>query len=152
AALLNHPGLADHAGERLGAMSFADSRLDSLRQSALLHIAQNPDLEFDALHAHLAKQGFAEELDKLLNSDIYIHAGFARPSASLEQATAGWDHTFRMCQQAALAAEKRRLELELADNPTEELVAALRALQDQAGPAGDEDDDQIGIGQTNQQT
>ncbi len=149
ATLLNHPGLADHVEERLGAMSFADSRLDTLRQSALLHIAQNPDLEFENLRAHLAEQGFADELERLLNSDIYVHAGFARPTAPLEQATEGWDHTFSMSHQAALQAEIKRAEMALAENPTEEALAALKALKDQLGPAGDEDDDQIGIGTSN---
>ncbi len=150
--LLNHPALADHVEERLGGMSLSDSRLDSLRQTALMHIAQNPDLEFDVLHAHLAEQGFADELEKLLNSDIYVHAGFARPSASMDQATAGWDHTFAMCQRAALEAELKRAEVELAENPSEQAFAAFRALQDQAGPTGDEDDDQVGIGHTNRHT
>ena len=144
--VLNHPALADHVEEQLGAMSLSDSRLDSLRQTALMHVSQYPDLEFGVLHAHLAGHGFAEELEKLLNSDIYVHAGFARPSASLEQATAGWDHTFAMCQRAALEAELKRAEMELAENPSEQAFAAFKALQDQAEPAGDEDDDQIGVG------
>lgn len=143
--LLNHPGLADHVEERLGGMSLSDSRLDSLRQTALMHIAQYPDLEFGVLHAHLAGQGFAEELENLLNSDIYVHAGFARPMASLDQATAGWDHTFAMCQRAGLEAELKRAEIELAENPSEQAFAAFKALQDQVGPTGDEDEDQIGV-------
>jgi DNA primase len=147
--LLNHPALADHVEERLGGMGLSDSRLDSLRQTALMHIAQYPDLEFGDLHAHLAGHGFAEELEKLLNSDIYVHAGFARPTTALDQATVGWDHTFAMCQRTALEAELKRAEMELAENPSEQAFATFKALQDQAGPAGDEDDDQIGIGQAN---
>ncbi len=148
--LLNHPSLAGHVEERLGGMSLSDSRLDSLRQTALMHIAQNPDLEFSILHAHLAGQGFADELEKLLNLDIYVHASFARPSASADQAIAGWNHTFAMCQRVALEAELKRAEVELAENPSEQAFAAFKALQDQAGPAGDEDDDQVRIGQSNQ--
>ena len=149
ATLLNHPNLADHVEERLGAMRFSDSQLDTLRQTALMHIAQYPDLEFGPLRAHLASQGFAEVLEKLLNSDIYVHAGFARSAASLDQATAGWDHTFAMCQRAALDAELKRAEMELAENPSEQAFEAFKALQDQVGSAGDEDEDQIGVGQTN---
>ena len=148
--LLNHPGLAGRVEERLGGMSFSDSRLDSLRQTALMHIAQNPDLEFGILRAHIAGQGFIDELENLLNSDIYVHAGFARPSASMDQATVGWDHTFAMCQRAALEAELRQAEMELAGNPSEQAFAAFKALQDQAGSAGDEEDDQVGVGQSNQ--
>ena len=139
AAVLNHPGLADHVEERLGGMSFADSRLDSLRQTALMHIAQNPQLDFEALRAHLAELGFAEELGNLLNSDIYVHAAFALATATMDEATAGWDHTFTLCQRAELEADLKRAEQELTDNPSEQTFAAYKALQEQVRPAGDED-------------
>ena len=146
AALISHPALADHVEERLGGMSFADSRLDSLRQSALMHIAQNPQLDFEALQAHLAKLGFAEELGNLLNSDIYVHAGFALSIAPMDEATAGWDHTFTLCQRAGLEADLKRAEQELTDNPSEHTFAAYKALQEQVRPAGDEDGDELGSG------
>ena len=148
AALLNHPGLRDHVEERLGGMSFADSRLDSLRQTALMHIAQNPELDFEALRAHLAKLGFADELGNLLNSDIYVHAHFARIAASLAEATAGWDHTFTLCQRAELEADLRRAQEEMTENPSDETFAAFKALQDQVRPAGDEDGDEPGFDET----
>jgi len=148
ATLLNNPGLRDHVEERLGGMSFADSRLDSLRQTALMHIAQNPDLDFVALRAHLATLGFAEELEALLNSDTYVHASFARPTTPLDQATAGWDHTFTLCQRTDLEADLKRAEAELAENPSEQSFAAFKALRDQVRPAGDEDGDEPGFGET----
>jgi len=146
ATLLNHPDLRDHVEERLGAMSLSDSRLDSLRQTALMHIAQNPELDFEALRAHLAKLGFVEELETLLNSDIYVHAKFARADASLDSATSGWDHTFTLCQRAELLADLKRAEIELAENPSEQTLVAYKALLDQVRPAGDEDGDELGIG------
>jgi DNA primase len=141
AALLNHPGIRDHVEERLGAMSFADSRLDSLRQTALMHIAQNPELDFEALRAHLANLGFAEDLGNLLNSDIYVHAGFARPTASMDQATAGWDHTFAMCQRTDLEADFERAKAELEANPSDQTWATFMALKEQVQPGEDEDGD-----------
>jgi DNA primase len=146
ATLITHPGLQDHVEERLGAMTFTDSQLDSLRQSALIHIAQNPELDFAALRAHLANLGFAEELETLLNSEVYVHAGFARSAASLDEATAGWDHTFTLCQRAELEADLKRAEEELAENPSEESFARFKALQDQVRPAGDEDGEELGLG------
>lgn len=120
-------------------MSFADSRLDSLRQTALMHIAQNPELDFEALRAHLANLGFAEDLGNLLNSDIYVHAGFARPTASMDQATAGWDQTFALCQQTNLKADLERAQAELEANPSDQTWAAFMALKEQDQP-GDDDD------------
>ena len=140
--LVTHPELQDNVEERLGAMTFADSRLDSLRQTALMHIAQNPTLDFEALRAHLANLGFAEELENLLNSDIYVHARFARSTEPLDAATTGWDHTFKLCQRAEVEADLKRAEEELVENPSEESFARFKALQDQVRPAGEDDGDE----------
>jgi DNA primase len=148
AALISHPALADHVEERLGGMSFADSRLDSLRQSALMHIAQNPQLDFVAFRAHLANLGFAEELENLLNSDIYLHAGFARADASLEEAAIGWDHTFRLCQRADLEADLNRALEDMTENPSDETLAAYTALRALVHPPGDEDGDELAFDET----
>ncbi len=141
AAVLNHPEIGDRVEERLGALMFSDARLDSLRQSALLHLAQTQELDFATLRAHLAHQGFAQELANLLDSDIYVHAGFARPQATADQALAGWDHTFALCQRTDLEADLKRAEQDLAENPSEQTFAALKALREQTGPADDDDQD-----------
>jgi len=145
AAFLNHPDLRDHVEERLGGMNLADSRLDSLRQTALMHIAQNPALDFAAFRAHLANLGFAEELENLLNSEIYLHARFARAEASLEEAKTGWDHTFVLTQRADLEADLKRAEEEMTANPSDETFAAYTALHALVHPAGDEDGDEPGL-------
>ena len=141
ATTLNHPEIGDRVEERLGALTFSDAHLDSLRQSALLHLAQTTELDFATLRAHLAQQGFAQELANLLDSDIYVHAGFARPQASADQALAGWDHTFALCQRTDLEADLKRAEQELAENPSEQTFAALKALREQTGPADEDDQD-----------
>jgi len=106
-----------------------------------MHLAHNPELDFAALRAHLASQGFVQELANLLDSDIYVHAGFARASSTTAQAAAGWDHTFALCQRADLEADLRRAEIELAENPSEQTFAAFKALCEQAGPALEDDHD-----------
>ena len=136
ATLITHPDLLDHVEERLGAMVFADSRLDSLRQSALMHLSQSPDLEFEALKTHLAQLGFAEELKKLI-SEVYIHAGFARQKATLEDATIGWDHTFSMCKRDELEIDVRRAADDLINDPTDSAFAVFRSLRTE-GQASDE--------------
>ncbi len=141
ATALNHPEIVERVEERLGALTFSDARLDSLRQSALLHLAQTQELDFAALRAQLASLGFAQELANLLDSDIYVHAGFAKPQASATQALAGWDHTHALVQRADLEADLKRAEQDLAENPSEQTFAALKALREQTGPAEDDDQD-----------
>lgn len=127
--LITHPALLDHVEERLGGMAFADSRLDSLRQSALMHLSQSPNLEFPDLEAHLAGLGFAAELKKLISSEVYVHAGFARPEAPLEDATKGWDHTFSLCQRSDLEADIRRAADDVINDPTDSAFAVFRTLR-----------------------
>jgi len=141
ATALNHPEIIERVEERLGALMFSDARLDSLRQSALLHLAQTQELDFATLRAQLASQGFAQELANLLDSDIYVHAGFAKPFVAAAQALAGWDHTHALIQRADLEADLKRAEQDLAENPSEQTFAALKALREQTGPAEDDDQD-----------
>jgi len=129
ATLITHPEMLEHVEERLGAMTFADSRLDSLRQSALMHLTQSPNLEFDGLKVHLANLGFGDELKKLINSEVYIHAAFARPDVPLEDATKGWDHTFSLCKREDLEADVRRAADDLINDPSDSAFAVFRSLR-----------------------
>ncbi len=131
ATLINHPELLDHIEERLGAMVLADSRLDSVRQSALMHLSHQPDLDSQTLKTHLAGIGFAHDLNSLLGEDTYVHAAFARPEAEAAKATEGWDDTFGWHQRSSLEADLKQLRETLAANPTEETIAAINSLAEQ---------------------
>lgn len=129
ATLITHPDLLDHVEERLGSMTFADSRLDSLRQSALMHLSQSPNLDSEGLQAHLTGLGFADELKKLISSEVYVHAGFARPKATLEDATSGWDHTFSLCRRDELEADVRQAASDLINDPSDSAFTVFRSLR-----------------------
>lgn len=139
ATLINHPELLDHVEERLGAMSFADSRLDSLRQSALMHLSQSPNLESGPLQAHLTELGFTEALKKLISSEVYIHAAFARPDASLEDATTGWDDTFSLCGLGEREADIRQAAQDLIEDQSDTAFARFRSLRTEGQLTDDTD-------------
>lgn len=139
ATLITHPELLDHVEERLGAMSFADSRLDSLRQSALMHLSQSPNLESGPLQAHLNELGFAETLKKLISSEVYIHAAFARPDASLEDATIGWDDTFSLCGLGEREADIRQAAQDLIEDQSDTAFARFRSLRTEGQLTDDTD-------------
>ncbi len=139
ATLINHPELLDHVEERLGAMPYADSRLDSLRQSALMHLSQSSNLESQVLKDHLSELGFSDELKKLISSEVYIHAGFARQEAQLEDATKGWDHTFSLCQRGDLEADVRRAADDLINDPTDNAFAVFQSLRTEGQESDDND-------------
>ncbi len=131
ATLINHPAILGHVEDRLGAMVLADSRLDSLRQSALMHLAHQPDLDSQTLKAHLAGLGYGNDLVSLLGEDTYVHAAFARPTAEPVKATEGWDNTFGWYQRSGLEAELNQLKETLATNPTEEIIAQINTIAEQ---------------------
>ncbi|MDX2145033.1 MAG: DNA primase [Rhodospirillaceae bacterium] len=143
ATLLNHPGILGHVEDRLGAMVFADSRLDSVRQSALMHLAHQPDLDSQTLRAHLDGLGYGRELDALLGQDTYVHAAFARPQADLTDATKGWDHTFSLCERSGLETDFRQAQAEFVQNPTEESFSALKSLAEQLDQSTHDQDHEI---------
>jgi len=144
ATLLNHPDLLEHVEERLGSYGFSDSRLDTLRQSALKSLISNPDLDFEALTTQLSGLGFRDELKALLTPTVYVHAGFARLASSLADATEGWDHTFVLCQQEELEADIQRAEESFLENPSEETYEIFRSLKNQKRPV-DVDVDEIAL-------
>ena len=139
ATLINNPELLDHVEERLGAMPYADSRIDSLRQSALMHLSQSSNLESQVLKDHLSELGFSDELKKLISSEVYIHAGFARQEAQLEDATKGWDHTFSLCQRGDLEADVRRAADDLINDPTDNAFAVFQSLRTEGQESDDND-------------
>ena len=141
AVLINHPGLLGHVEDRLGGLNLADSRLDSLRQSALMHLSQQPDIDSQSLRAHLAGVGFARELDSLLGPETYTHARFARPDAEPHEATAGWDDTFKWHQRTILQQDFDRALAEMESNPCDATLAAFQAAQHQLARLGDDDDE-----------
>lgn len=139
ATLINHPELLDHVEERLGAMAFADSRLDSLRQSALMHLSQTPNLDSGQLKAHLNDLGFAEALKKLISSEVYIHAAFARPDSSPENATQGWDDTFSLCGLGEREADIRQAAQDLIEDQSDTAFARFRSLRTEGQITDDND-------------
>ena len=141
AALVNHPDILGHVEDRLGTLKLADSRLDLLRQSALMHLAQQPDIDSQSLRTHLAGAGFARELESLLGPETYTHARFARLEADSREATAGWDDTFKWHQRAVLQQEFEQALAQLEADPNETTLAAVAAAQDQLARLADDDDE-----------
>lgn len=132
ATLISHPGLVDAVGERLGLLEYPDARLDKLRGGVLMVLGRQPALDSEGLVDQLRSSGFGEELDSLLNSDVFAHARFARPDADLETARRGWENAYDMNRRKDLKADGSRIVERIAADPTEEACEVLRAFkQDQ---------------------
>jgi DNA primase len=105
ATLINHPGLWEVDGERLGTMAFSAPGLDKLRQEVLKTLAEDADLDSGAIENHLRECGLSVALDSVLSPAVYIHAAFARPDSSFENARRVWEETLDSFRKDALQAE-----------------------------------------------
>jgi len=91
ATAINHPEIVPDIDEDLGTLDItANQRLDELRQEVLRTVLNEPTLDSAALINHLKQAGYGAELEVLLSDSIYIHAGFAKPSAEYAAAMRGW--------------------------------------------------------------
>jgi DNA primase len=88
ATLVNHPALLDTFDEAVARLDL-DPELDKIRREIHVFLAAGADLDSASLQRHLSQTVGAGILERLLGRDVLLHAGFARPGASLEEAHAG---------------------------------------------------------------
>lgn len=139
AVVVNHPGLLDEVGERLGSVDFPDKDLDNLRQEILKHLHGGSGLDSAAFQRHLRACGFSQALDSLLGSNVYVHASFSRPGAAVEAARSGWEHTFGLYLRKDLTGDVSKAEQELARDASAESFSRFLALKMQQQEIGNGD-------------
>jgi len=79
AAVINYPATYNLIEESFGALIIHDPMLDRIRQSIIVAIEENSDLDFDALQRHLSEQGLGKEIRDIACESVYVHAAFCRP-------------------------------------------------------------------------
>jgi len=139
ATLIAHPALVDAVGERLGLLEYPDARLDKLREGVLMVLGREPALDSEGLVNQLRANGLSEEIDSLLNSDVFAHARFAWPDADLETVRRGWENAFDMTRRKDLKADGSRIVERIAADPTEEACEVLRAFKEDQHRVDDDD-------------
>jgi DNA primase len=80
AAVVNHPHIYAQVDEALGQLPIADSALDALRAGIISALEADPDLDAQALEAHLRGAGHGPAIDTARPS-VYLCARFAAPGA-----------------------------------------------------------------------
>jgi DNA primase len=88
ATMVNHPVLLDRYDEAIASLDL-DPELDKIRREIHVFLAETADLDTDSLKRHLSETVGEGVLSGLLGRDVLLHAGFARPGASIEEAQAG---------------------------------------------------------------
>ena len=138
AVVLNHPELLDMFAEDLAMVNVSDPMLDRLRQEILKVYAVAENLDSGRLRTQLEEQGNSDIVQSVLGTDVYVHAGFARPDAAEDEVRTGFLQVL-----SSHLAPARRAELEDArrlyvNEPTDENWERFEKLKmDGAGPGTD---------------
>lgn len=93
AILINHPNLLDETSDDLASLEFKEARLHEMREAILQFYANNFSQK-ESLKAFLFKEGFEDEVERLLSPQVLLHGAFAKASASFEEAREGWKEIF----------------------------------------------------------
>jgi len=129
AALVNHPGLIAENAENLAHIDLGTQDFRDFCQALVDWAAHDPDLDIVALKRHLSEQGYSEALRDLLQSDVYVHARFARPDGSPDEARIGVHGILEGYRRRQAALEAEEAGRHLAEAMTEEALARLEAKQ-----------------------
>lgn len=134
AILLNHPHIINEVEDNLVSLDIPENDYDfiRLRDEIFSWITNASTLDAQDLNHHLSKKGFEELLNSVLSQEIYQHASFAKPEASIEAAREGWQDVWFMLEGNVMLAQQREImRKELLDSMDNEVWTRFQALQNQ---------------------
>ena len=105
AILINHPDIFDEIEETLGNFSFAEGRLDQLRQELISVLLKNVGMESDGVKDVLRQRGFAESLDVLFRDPLIRSNRVIRTDAPAEKYQPLWDENVVLLKNLEYAPE-----------------------------------------------
>ena len=139
ALMINHPALFDEFGENLAQVGFQNPAFEGLRQriTDILSLDSHEPLDATELYRHLSSvddAGFeagpaGKALAEILSESTYMHAGFARPGKSIEQARQGWKSIWNKHLQEQLQAELVEANRRMDDVAVESLREQILSLE-----------------------
>lgn len=137
ALILNHPDLFAEFGEELARISFSAPPYEALRQQIVTLLSSDSHEALDAaeLYRHLsdgdAAKAWRTGLSDVLSEATYMHASFARPDRTSDQARQGWKSIWNKYLQELLQADLQTARRRYAEDASETNLARLMALRDQ---------------------
>jgi DNA primase len=131
AILVHHPNLINETSDDLASLEFKEARLHDLREAILQGYAED-SLGERSLADYLLEMGFEEELKLLASPHLLIHGAFAKPSASTEEARAGWKEIFSRVQATMSKNDLMSAQQDLAEEMSEKAWQRLKMLKKNA--------------------
>ncbi|MCP5084852.1 MAG: DNA primase [Alphaproteobacteria bacterium] len=139
-ALVNHPYLVEEKLDLVADLEFSNQDLDSLRREILDVAALQAPLETALLRDHLAQRGYSNILGQLDAGLSHKSDWFVQADAAKADVETGWSQLVVLHMKALmLNKELMAAELALAEEATEENLAALNEVREQLrSQAGEE--------------
>lgn len=128
AILINHPILLGEVSDEFDSLEFKEPSLHDLRNKMLQLYAEGA-LDKMTMKDCLLQQGFDKELETILSAQVLIHGSFALPSASTEEAHAGWREIFNRIQNNLEKKDVKAAEEHLAEEMSQEAWHRLKTLK-----------------------
>jgi len=144
-----HPDLLWEHAEAFAEIGFSDPVAARVRAAILDYahecVAAQSPLDSEGLIAHLSGMGLASEVVLLTKPSSYEHGAFAGPSASQDEARAGFRSVLSLLSQSRVEAELHPAVREYAETQEAGIVIRIEALAAQLRDVhnralGDEDD------------
>lgn len=99
--LINHPYLFDKIEEEIGLLAIGEAGLERLRLALIDILLEGDGLDAAALKTHLMEAGLGEEMARVTDETLYIHAAFARPGTEPEDVESGWRRAYGVLSAAS---------------------------------------------------
>jgi DNA primase len=109
ATLINHPQIFDGVEETLGKLSFAEARLDQLRQELISLLLKDAHLETEGIKRVLRERGFAESLDVLFRDPLIRTNRVIKSGAPAETVKPLWNENVALLKHLESAPEVARI-------------------------------------------
>ena len=109
AIIINHPEIFDGIEETLGNFSFAEGRLDQLRQELISVLLKFEGLSSESVKLMLRQRGFAESLDVLFRDPLIRSNRVIRTDAPVEKFQPLWDENVALLKNLEAAPELEKI-------------------------------------------
>jgi DNA primase len=128
-ALIRHPHLVEDFDQIFGRETFASEELETLRRDLIMTFLSFLEIGPAELEQRLAAGGHGPLIEHLKSQAIRVHAGFARPDASLEEARNGLREVWKAHYRDMIQDDHDRAVRAFMDNPCDQTLKSLETLR-----------------------
>ncbi|MDZ4736716.1 MAG: DNA primase [Rhodospirillaceae bacterium] len=128
-ALIRHPHLVEDFDQIFGRETFITEELEALRRDLFILFLSYLDIEPAELERRLGESGHAALIDHLTSGAVRVHAGFARPDATIEEAREGLREVWKAHYHDIIQDDHDRAVRAFMENPCDQTMKSLETLR-----------------------